>query len=154
MGRIFDAMRAFFDSDDWKYTLLEERPTLQLGFSGEHANWNCFAQAREQHEQMVFYSLSPMNVPAERRAAVAEFMTRANYGLVIGNLEMDYADGEVRFKTSIDAEGVPLDPQLVRQVVYPNVLTFDRYLKGLLAVAFGAQEPLAALNAIEGGFDA
>jgi hypothetical protein len=154
VGRIFDAMKAFFDGDDWKYTPLEDRPTLKLGFSGQDANWSCFAQAREQHEQMVFYSVSPMNVPEERRAAVAEFITRANYGMVIGNFEMDYADGEIRYKTSIDAEGVPLDPQLVRQVVYPNVLTFDRYLKGLLAVAFGAQEPAMALDVIEGGAEA
>jgi len=39
---------------------------------------------------------------------VNEFLTRANYGLNIGNFEMDFQDGEIRFKTAIDVEEVIL----------------------------------------------
>jgi hypothetical protein len=30
------------------------------------------------------------------RAPPAEFITRANYGLIIGNFELDFEDGEIR----------------------------------------------------------
>ena len=41
-------------------------------------------------------------VPEEKRSAVAEFITRANYGLPGGNFEMDWRDGELRYKVFLD----------------------------------------------------
>src|SRR5882724_1331779 len=38
------------------------------------------------------------SVPPERRSKVAEFITRVNYGLVGGNLEMSFEDGTLRYK--------------------------------------------------------
>ena len=35
------------------------------------------------------------------RVAAAEFEPRANFGLDIGNLELDMTDGEVRYKSSL-----------------------------------------------------
>ena len=75
-----------------------------------------------------------MNAPGERMAAVAEFITRANYGLIIGNFELDFSDGEIRYKTSLDVEGDRLSQALIKQLVYTNVLTMDQYLPGILAV--------------------
>ena len=46
--------------------------------------------------------------PEEMRVPMAEFLTRANYGLRIGNFEMDFEDGEVRYKSSVDFEGIEL----------------------------------------------
>ena len=37
--------------------------------------------------------------------AIAEFLTRTNYSMIIGNFELDFADGEIRYKTSIDVQG-------------------------------------------------
>ncbi len=81
---------------------------------------------------------------------MAEFLTRANYGLVIGNFEMDFGDGEVRYKTSIDVEGDRLTSALIKQMVYINVLMMDRYLPGIMKVAFGNADPARAIAEIEG----
>ena len=82
---------------------------------------------------------------------MAEFITRANYGMIIGNFELDFSDGEVRYKTSIDVEGAELVPAVIRQLVYANVLTMDRYLKGIMAVAFGGVDPEMAVKSVEQG---
>ena len=81
---------------------------------------------------------------------VAEFITRANYGLKVGNFEMDMDDGEARFKTSIDVEKSELTRMLVSNLVYINVWTMDRYLPGILSVAYGSETPRQAINKIEG----
>ena len=81
---------------------------------------------------------------------MAEFITRANYGMIVGSFEMDYGDGEVRYKTSIDVEGDRLSLGLVRQLVYINVLMMDRYLPGIMKVAYGDVDPAAAIDSIEG----
>ncbi len=151
MGRIFDAMTEFFKGDDWNFDQLPDRPVLRMGFSGDDGQWTCFAQAREEQEQFVFYSVAPVKAPEERRHEMAEFITRANYGMIVGNFEMDYNDGEVRYKTSIDVEEAELSAPLTKHLVYANVLTMDRYLKGIMAVAFGGGSALDAIGQVEGG---
>ena len=76
-------------------------------------------------------------------------MHRANYGLHIGNFELDMGDGEVRFKTSIDTESTALSFELVRNVVYANVMQMDRYLPGLMAVLGGQATPADAIDQVE-----
>jgi hypothetical protein len=148
--RIYDAINDFFTKDDWNFDVLEGRPVLRMGFNGDDGQWMCFAQAREEHEQFIFYSVAPVKAPEERRGAMAEFITRANYGMIMGNFEMDFSDGEVRYKTSIDVEGSELTNPLMKQIVYANVLTMDRYLKGIMAVAFGGVDATDAIKTVEG----
>jgi hypothetical protein len=150
MGDILDAVINFFKEDDWSFTQVEDRPILRLGFQGDNGQWTCYAQAREEETQLLFYSLCPVKAPEDRRMAVAEFLTRANYGLFIGNFELDFGDGEIRFKTSIDVEGDPMSPALVRPLVYTNVLMMDRYLPGLLSVIYGNVPPAEAVANVEG----
>jgi hypothetical protein len=150
MGLMFDTMIAFFADDDWPYDQLEEMPAIRTGFSGENGKWMCFAHVREELEQFVFYSVLPVNAPPPRRAAVAEFITRANSGMIIGNFEMDYNDGEVRYKTSVDVEGSELTLPLVRQLVYANVSTVDHYLPGLMSMLYTDITPAEAIAKIEG----
>ncbi len=72
--------------------------------------------------------------------AIAEFITRANYGLVIGNFELDFSDGELRYKTAIDVEDDNLSFALIKQMVYANVIIMDKYLPGIMAVIEGKVE--------------
>jgi hypothetical protein len=148
---VLDSTIRFFQEDDWPFQQLEQEPILQTATQGENGQWNCFAQAREEQQQLVFYSVCPVAAPKKRRPAVMKFLTRANYGLAIGNFEMDLDDGEIRFKTSIDVEGDRLSPALVQQLVYANVLTMDRYLPGIMAVLYGDASPAKAIAEIEEG---
>lgn len=144
-------MVAFFEDDDWHYHPLSDAPVLSMGFTGKNGKWMCFAQAREEQHQFVFYSVCPINVPDDRILPIVEFITRANYGMIIGNFELDYADGEVRYKTSIDVEGDRLSAPLVKQMVYANVLIMDRYLSGMMRVIYGDALPADEVKQIEAG---
>ena len=84
-----------------------------------------------------------------RRHKVAEFITRVNYGMVIGNFEMDYEDGEMRYKTSIDIEGTELAASMIRQLVYANLVITDRYLPGIMRVIYSDESPVDVLDSIE-----
>lgn len=150
MDPILETAMRFFVEDGWKFTRIQGKPLLSLPFRGDHGNWQCWAQVLEERQQFIFYSVCPVNVPEGKRLAVAEYLTRANYGLVIGNFEMDFRDGEVRYKTSIDVEGAEIAPALVRNLVYANVITMDRYLPGLLGVIYGNLTPEQAIAQVEG----
>jgi len=152
MSTIFEAMQQFLDEDEWPTSPIQDT-VLRTTFQGKTGQWTCFAQAREEQEQMVFYSVCPMNVPEERRTEVARYLSYANYGLIIGNFEIDLRDGEVRYKTSIDVEGGELEQHLIKPIVYTNVLMMDKYLPGLSAVTHGGMTAEGAIAMIEGDGD-
>lgn len=131
-GPIFTALVRFFAEEGWQVRWLQDTPVLSMPFEGDNGRWLCYAQAREEQQQAVFYSIAPFSVPVDRRLAVAEFITRANYGMILGNFELDFDDGEVRYKTSIDVDEAELATSLVRPLVYANVSIMDRYLPGLI----------------------
>jgi hypothetical protein len=150
MEEILDTAISFFQQDNWSFAQLEDQPILRMVFQGDNAQWICYAQAREEQKQFLFYSVCPVNAPEDRRMAVAEFLTRANYGMLIGNFEMDFDDGEIRYKTSIDVEGDRLTLALVQQLVYTNVLMMDHYLPDLMGVIYGNMAPAEAVAKAEG----
>jgi hypothetical protein len=149
-GPVFAAMTVFFDREEWAYAPINGQLALQMPFEGHNARWLCVAQAREPQQQFVFYSVYPVRVPEERRNALAEFFTRANYGLIVGNFELDYNDGEMRYKTSVDVEGSELSLALIRQCVYANVVTMDQYVPGIVAILSEGHSPQEALALVEG----
>ncbi len=146
----FNTLGSFLEEDGWYPQQLDDRYIYRMGFSGEHGQMACFAQIRLELEQLLFYVLAPVKAPEDRLDEVAEFLTRANYGLRIGNFEMDYNDGEVRYKSSLDFEGEPLSPRLIRNAIYPAVQTLDRYLPGLMQVIYGNRSAQEAIEEIEG----
>jgi hypothetical protein len=77
-------------------------------------------------------------------------LTRANSGMIIGNFELDFADGEIRYKTSIDVKGDFLSFELIKQLVYANVMMMDEYLPGIMSVIDSDVEPKDAIAQIEG----
>jgi hypothetical protein len=148
-GKIFEEMINFFTTDDWPFVQLPRQSALQVSFQGENGKWNCYARAREEQQQFVFYSICPVNAPAEKRLAVAEFITRANCGMMLGNFELDFNDGEISYKTSIDVEGDRLTTALIQRLVYANVMMMDEYLPGILSVIYGNVSPEEAIAQIE-----
>jgi len=149
VGEMLNVVVQFFQQDGWPFTHSEEQMFLRTGFQGENGQWNCYAHVREEQAQFIFYSVCPVKAPEAKRPALAEFLTRANYGLYIGNFELDFDDGEARFKTSLGVEGEQLTLALVQQMVYANVLMMDRYLPGILRVVYGDAPPAEAIAEIE-----
>ncbi len=149
MGVILDTVIRYFDSAEWAFTMHPEQPILQMGFQGDNGQWNCFAQTSEDNERFAFYSICPVTTPEDKRSLMAEFIARANYGLIIGNFELDFEDGEVRYKTSIDVEGDRITEALVQQQVYANIATMDNYLPGIMKLIYGDSSPAETIELIE-----
>jgi hypothetical protein len=149
MGRVFNAVVDYLTEDDWKFTVLEGDGALVLSFRGKSGSWQCFGRADEDKECFSFYSILPPHASEDRRQAVADFITRANYGLIIGNFEMDFRDGQVRYKTSIDVEGGELTSKMIENLVHANLMTMDDYFPGFMQVMFGDKDPAQAVEEIE-----
>lgn len=132
---------------EWAETGDDE--VIEAEIAGESGTWTCFFVAREEAQRVSVYSQVPWYAPEHIRGAMAELLTRINYGLSIGNFEMDYSDGEIRFKTSIDLSGSGEALNLVDSLLDPNFGAMDTYLPALEAVLDGRQSPAEALAAVE-----
>ena len=150
MGRIIEGIEQFLKQDNWPYSIVTGKPVYKTGFEGKNGQYTCFAQEREEQQQFVFYTVFPVHVPENKLQAVSEFITRANYGMIIGNFELDFADGEIRYKTSVDVEDIEFSEALIRHLIYANVLTMDKYFSGLMRVLYAGIPAADAIEEVEG----
>lgn len=144
----FVTVGRFLEQEGWHPRQLGDAPIYQMSFAGEHGPITCYAQVRVEEEILLCYAVAPAQVEEAARPAVAEFIARANYGLWIGNFEMDWDDGEVRYKSSLDFEGVALTPELIRNAFFPAVQMMVCYLPGLVSV-LGGRSPAEALAQVD-----
>lgn len=138
MATLFSTLQAFFAQFDWSVQVDKARHLLTMRYHGQNGDWSCYARVREAQHQFAFHSLYPQRIPQERRVEMALFITLANFGMIIGNFEMDLSDGELRFKTSIDVEGDRLTPALIGQMVFANLFMMDKYYPGIDQVIHSA----------------
>ena len=149
MGRITDAMKAYFRSEGWKGQEPEEG-VLVFRFEDELGHqWGCLAIAHEDAEQLAFYSVILTQVPEARRAEVTNFIMRTNYGMQVGNFEMDLDDGEIRFKTSVDVENAELTNALSDNLVSLNLMITGTYFDGLMSVITGEKRALEVVGVLD-----
>jgi|TARA_B110000459_G_C16422790_1_gene408212 hypothetical protein len=143
-------VREFLDGEQIVATDANQPDTVFFRFEGEQLTWQCFVDVREDLHQVLVYSVYPDKVPTLRRLNAAEYLTRINYGLPVGNFEMDLTDGEVRFKASLDCSGDRLSVALMRQLIRASATLTDRFAEGLRLVAEQAVSPIEAVRITEG----
>jgi hypothetical protein len=149
MSRLVDTLITYLEEDEWKFTRMDSDDTVVLTFNCANATYICYAQARESQRQIVFYTIYPLRAPEDKRMQAAEFTARVNYGLVLGNLELDMNDGELRYKTSADVAAGPFTIQLLRSLMQINLSTADRYYPAFAAMLYGGATPADAVASVE-----
>jgi len=120
---------------------------MRITMPSERGPVSCALRADEGTGVVVFYSLCPIEVPAERMSAALELVARLNAGHVLGNLELDVDTGAIRFKTSIDVEGEALNEGLFANLVYANVASLEQMLPAITAVVIEQKSPRDAMRA-------
>ncbi len=134
----------------WRWREAGDPPVLVSELSGPLGSWLMYVQVVEDAALLVVYSVLPTAVPPGRREAVAEFVTRANYGLSLGNLEMDFDDGELRAKVALAVGEHAPDDALVERLIRVSGRLVELYLPGIEAVVDGA-DPAGALEDVAAG---
>lgn len=134
---LFEALKAVFTGEGWSFSERDPMPVLLTELNGPSGTWKLYAHAIEERQLILFYSICPLVVPPEKRTEMASFLARANYGLAVGNFELDLADGEIRYKTSLTVEAGDVSPTLVRRLARVNALAMERYLPSIAAVITG-----------------
>ena len=103
---------------------------------------------------LTLYACLSARVEEKRRPIVGEFLHRANYGLRAGNFELDYKDGEIRYKYHVDLSDENLSDEIFNKALLLPVVMIRRYEGGLIAVMlFDCMSAEEAVEIIENKTD-
>jgi len=92
----------------------------------------------------------PITAPADRRAAVGEFLLRTNSTLSAGSFELDFDNGEILFRIVLLLAGAPFPREALGRAIVLATVSADGYLPALKQVAFEGMNPRLALEQGEG----
>jgi hypothetical protein len=95
--------------------------------------------------QIVVYAYHPLIIVSSMRSTVIELFSRINSELTIGNFELDFDDGHIRFRTGLDYTGVVLPKEMVKTAVELAFGTLATYHTPLVRTLFDDCSPTEAL---------
>lgn len=148
---IANAITQFLVEDEWHYRFNEEDATYRMKLGLESDLDHVDIYVRVYDESFTVSAVSPIKVkkdPAKRRE-MAEFICRANYGLMCGGFQYDIRDGEVLYKVYVSCHDIVPSQEMVRHSLYIPAMMFDKYSEGMFSVLFGGSNAKDAVAACE-----
>src|ERR1017187_5435994 len=102
-----------------------------------------------REKAIIVCSFIPIFVPVQRRAAMCQAISIANWQLRFARLEMDRHDGELRCSADMPLyDGEPTDEQLTR-LMFSVWSISERYAPALVDLMTGQVEPAVAIAKAE-----
>lgn len=145
----FEQVQAFFDKQELKYRSDPELGMLQMHVSSRNGSWQCIVHVNTDRNVLSVFYIFPVKVKKAKRPLLSETLVRANYGLLVGCFEMDYEDGEIRYKSSMPLHGDELSDDVLHHIVLASAHTFERYFESLMLVIYSDISPAEAVARAE-----
>ena len=133
---ITDSLKDYLDNQQWHYTQYppkdaDTQQTMHLSLRMRHKDIECgyLFRIQERNGLLAVYGILPFLIPDTHQSAAMLLVSQINYDMIIGNLEMDVNDGEIRYKHAIDVEVVginePVIDHLLQSVVAMTTVAHD-----------------------------
>ena len=152
MSPLLPTVLAALNDREWTYTVNEDMNLVTFGVGGEHTAYNCALFADDETRLVTMIAQSPMRVPHEERLSACELLMRANHGLMFGAFDIDFSDGEVRYKVAIDVEGGTLGVGAVHSMVTVALDMYELWYPPLMKVVYGGVTPEDAVAEVNARF--
>lgn len=153
--QIVDAVRDWLDEDDWHYEYNAEKQLIKMGIKlkSKLKSGKYFIEFRQ--DSYAVYLCAPINGDKDNLGELLKYLTMANYGLYNGNFELDVRDGEIRYKTFVNCDGLEsLSPAVIKDSIYMCCVMMDRYGDGIAALALGFSDADTEIKKAEHSDDA
>ena len=142
-------IKEYLQENDWQFTQVKDKDIFLFGIAGKNGNFQCIADIVEDEHKFIFFSVYGANVPPEKRPQLLELINYLNVNFFVGNFEMDYQDGEIRYRTGVYLEFIIPNKNMIDQLIMTNIITMDKYLPALTGVMFGGLSTLQAIDLVD-----
>ncbi len=144
---IIDSLKAYLHNQHWHYTYYRPRTHdsqqshhLSLRMRNKDLECGYLFRVQEDNALLAVYGILPFLIPQSHQSAAMLLMTQINYDMLIGNLEMDVSDGEIRYKHAIDVEAVGLDDAIIEHLLQ-SVVVMTTVAYELFSDLINTEEP-------------
>ncbi len=121
---IVDYLKQYFNDKQWHYTHYRPKTNdsqqshhLSLRMRNKQLECGYLFRVQEKNNLLAVYGILPFLVPESHQNAAMLLITQINYDMLIGNLEMDVNDGEIRYKHAIDVEAVGINDHIIENLL-------------------------------------
>lgn len=142
-------VKQFLVDDDWHFSFDQNTGIFDFGLRVKSKIQKIDYIVDVHEDEIIVYGMCPIGVDhtdVDMMAQMAEFLCRANYGLKNGCFELDFRDGEIRFKSFIDCEDLMPSAKVIKNSVHCTAAMFKRYAPGIADIIFSnstAKEAIA-----------
>lgn len=151
-NEIANVVKQFLDEDDWHYSFDENRGNFKFGLCIDSKMKNIRYLVDVDDDNVIVYGTAPVGADSDDKqmmAKMAEYICRVNYGLQNGSFELDFRDGEIRFKSYVDCDGCMPGKDVIRNSVHCTAMMFERYSPGMIDIIFAGSNAKEAIEKCE-----
>jgi len=145
-----DDIASVYESEKLNFNVNQEKQFITFKMNTNVSQDVPFMARIINNRTVLFETRLPVNVPEKSRDAVSNYLTRANYGLLVGGFQMDFSDGEVKYTVAgCHDEDDVLSDDVILRLTYVGFNMFDNYVPGVFSVMYGDRDPAATYDEIE-----
>lgn len=139
MEKVIELLKELLETIQWEYEYDEKQKAFMTGFNIDDLGY--FYMLILIYERgYVIYTIYEKKAEKKYFDKISEYLHRANYGLQNGNFEMDYGDGEIRYKVFTMFEDIDVSMKMIRKIFLIGASMFMRYGEGLLKIMSGSDD--------------
>jgi hypothetical protein len=136
-SEILSQICGYMDAEQYRYHVREDPPMIQTGFGTRTGAYQVSIVTYSDRPVLGLYVPLPLVVPEDRRTAVAETITRANFGMCLGAFEMDMSDGRLMFKSAMPIGDATISHQQFRDLLGSAMAMVDLYFRSFVRLLYG-----------------
>ncbi len=141
---ITDQLISFMDKNGYHYRFDRENGVLFTQFNCKGAMSSISILFDIKSWCYLSYGLCALKADETVRKEVAKYLMIANYGIPIGNFELDFSDGEIRYKVATDCTDGSLSDAVIQNGITAVLNSYQKYGTQLLRVMLGMEKAEAA----------
>ena len=135
--KVYELFKKHLDEHHIKYEAFDDKHLLKMIVHGDDLPQPTVIRIFDDREIVQILSPLPCMMPEDKRIDAAVAVSVANYGLIIGSFDFDMNDGEIRFRVSMDFEGLEMNDTAVKNLLSPVFVITDQYNDRFFMLAKG-----------------
>ena len=131
-----DQFADYFDNEERAYERTED------GFGGIRIRFDIGCKLGTITESIFIYEETLIvlaqcvpRVDENQRTHAAEYLTRVNYELHLGNFQLDFDTGDIMYRVSQSLGEDELSKDIITKIIYMPLAMFKKYEENILAFA-------------------
>jgi len=146
-AQLFEAVGEYLKEKNWRYEYNEDKTMIRSAVKVMCKLQTIRILIAFGETEFAVFAIPNINADENTRDSVMEYITKINLGMRNGNFLLNPANGEVRYRTYVNARGMDeISKEVIEEAILVPAMMLDRYGNGLAALMMGYSSPDAEIE--------